>query len=364
MEVERDFAGFALPFASGVALSVMTTGHHQFNHSLSASASMAIAAICLMALIHPCRKRFPNKSLSLAIILSAAFSGMLCGYTSLLTGPGQIRSIPFSALGRRMADAIDSLPFRTQEANAVIKALITGNRYDIPPETVKAFRDSGASHILALSGLHLGIIYSLVSKTLGIIGNSQAATRTRSTAIVILCGIYTLATGAGDSIVRAFLFIILRETARHSGRYCDTGTLFFSALVIQLCIDPMSCRSVSFQLSYAAMAGIAFIYPRLKGFWPETNGNRDIFRWIWNSASLSISCQLTTGPLAYMYFRTFPTHFLLTNLIALPITGVLIPFALLTLCLNALGICPEILPRATEALVTVLSEALKIIAGM
>lgn len=364
MEVGRDFAGFALPFAAGVAASVLTAGHHHVQFSISASASMAIAGICTMVLIHPCRKHLPDRTIRLTVILAAAFSGMLCGHTSLLTGPGRIHSIPFSFLGDRMAEAIDRIPFRANEANALVKALITGNRQDIPPETIKAFRNSGASHILALSGLHLGIIYSLTSKVLRIIGNSTAAKRARSTAIVILCGIYTLATGAGDSIVRAFLFIILREAARHSGRSCDTGTLLLSALVIQLCIAPQSLSSVGFQLSYAAMAGIAFIYPWLKGFWPRSTGKRDGFRWIWDSAALSISCQLTTGPIAYLYFGTFPTHFLLTNLIALPLTGILIPFALLTLCLNTLDVCPEILLRATEALVTVLSEALRIISEM
>jgi len=364
MEVEREFAGFALPFAAGVASSVLTAGLHHVHLSISASVSMAIAAICLMALMHPCRRWFSDKTISLLVILTAAFSGMLCGYTSLLAEPGRIRSIPFSFLGGHMAEAIDRIPFRTNEANALVKALITGNRQDITHETIKAFRDSGASHILALSGLHLGIIYSLVSKASGIIGNSPVAGRIRSSTIVILCGIYTLATGAGDSIVRAFLFIILREAAKLSGRSCDTGTLFFSALVVQLCVDPQSFRSVGFQLSYAAMAGIAFIYPWIKGFWPQTSGKRDIIRWVWDSAALSISCQLTTGPIAYMYFRTFPTHFLLTNLIALPLTGILIPSALLTLCLNMLGICPEILLRATETLVTVLTEALCIIAEM
>lgn len=364
MEVEREFAGFALPFAAGVAASVLTAEHHHVHLSISASVSMAFAAICLLALIHPCRKQLSDKTISLAVILAAFFSGMLCGYTSFLTGPGRIRSIPFSFLGDGMAEAIDRIPFRTNEANAVIKALITGNRQDIPQETIKAFRDSGASHILALSGLHLGIIYSLIAKVLGITGNNQIAGRIRSATTVILCGIYTLATGAGDSIVRAFLFIILGEAARHSGRPCDTGNLFFAALAIQICIDPQSFRSVGFQLSYAAMAGIAFIYPWLKGLWSGTKEKKDIIRWIWDSASLSISCQLTTGPLAYMYFRTFPTHFLLTNLIALPLTGILIPFALITLCLNALGICPGMLLRATEALVKVLSEALRIISEM
>jgi competence protein ComEC len=115
------------------------------------------------------------------------------------------------------------------------------------------------------------------------------------------------------------------------------------------------------------MAGVAFIFPWLKGFWPQDvkfRKFRDPLKWIWETAALSISCQITTGPLAYVYFGTFPVHFLLTNLIAMPLTGLIIPAAVLTVMLTAAGWCPEMLLRATEALVTALSEALNIIASM
>ena len=87
-------------------------------------------------------------------------------------------------------------------------------------------------------------------------------------------------------------------------------------------------------------------------------------RWIWNSLALSISCQITTGPLAYMYFGTFPQHFLLTNLIALPLTGVLIPSALLTLCLSCLGCCPAWLAAITDFLAQTTIHSLHIISTM
>ena len=120
------------------------------------------------------------------------------------------------------------------------------------------------------------------------------------------------------------------------------------------------------------MAGIAFIFPQLKAFWPGSEEVRTGFfknrpkplRWIWNSAALSISCQLTTGPLAWLYFESFPVHFLLTNLIAIPLTGLIIPSALLLLFLNSFGGCPEFLLTATEAMISALSESLAIISTM
>jgi competence protein ComEC len=85
---------------------------------------------------------------------------------------------------------------------------------------------------------------------------------------------------------------------------------------------------------------------------------------IWESAALSISCQITTGPLAWIYFGTFPQYFILTNLIALPMTSLIIPAALLTLVLDSMEICPHILIRATEALANALCGALGTIAAI
>ena len=79
---------------------------------------------------------------------------------------------------------------------------------------------------------------------------------------------------------------------------------------------------------------------------------------------MSVACQITTGPIAYAYFGTFPEYFILTNLIALPLTGLLIPAALLTLAASELGICPDMMSRVTELLVTVLSDSLGVISTM
>ena len=87
-------------------------------------------------------------------------------------------------------------------------------------------------------------------------------------------------------------------------------------------------------------------------------------KWIWISAAMSIACQITTGPLAYLYFGTFPQHFILTNLLALPLTGLIIPASLITIALHSLGICPHVIMWATEALVSLLTNILSVISTM
>ena len=367
MSVERDIAGFALPFAAGVMASAYVSGLPVKAIAFSSSSASFIATFLAIVLIHPRRKSLPSAATRGLIAGIALFCGLLTGLTdnlislSSLTSPGFIETAAVN-ICQNVQTHIDGIPFRHPETSAMIKALLTGERSGIPSSITEAFRSSGASHILALSGLHLGIIYIIVNKLTSIIGKSPAASSLRSTIIVTFCGLYTLATGAAPSTVRALLFITIGETARITGRYRSIGNTLLVSLMIQTFFSPSSVSTISFQLSYAAMAGIAFIFPGLRKFW--TKGSHGLLHRIWDSAAMSISCQLTTGPLAYIYFETFPPHFLLTNLIAIPLTGLIIPASLATLFLSALGICPQTAVRATEALVTALSEALNIIAMM
>ena len=374
MEVERDLAGISLPFAAGVAAVIFSGGILLVRPGLTSISAYAIVLVAVCLLLHPVHHRFKPAHIRVMTGLCLMACGVLCGISSEMISFGKLPGGAFiqslESSGAAMGKAIDAVNFRSPVTNAIIKALIIGDRTDIPPNITEAFRESGASHILALSGLHLGIIYGIIVKLSSFIGNSPSARLFRSVMTISACGIYTLAVGAGPSIVRAFLFILLGETALITGRFRSACSILMASLLIHMVIAPDSLSEISFQLSYAAMTGIAFIFPRLRSFWPETPGNQaegprpHPIRWIWETAALSISCQITTGPLAYIYFGTFPTHFLLTNLIALPLIGLIIPSALATLCLSTLGICPEIVSRATEALVTTLSEALEIISEM
>ena len=368
MRVERDIAGITLPFVVGVGLTLYAGHSSLIRSGWSAALAFSIITAAALFLLHPCHRHASRLTIRTSAALCLAACGALCGISSGLLSSG----IPyltdhFGRWGIATGHVIDAAGFTDPDTNAIIKALIIGDRSDMPDHITEAFRKSGASHILALSGLHLGIIYGILSKSLSVIGNFSQAKRIRSTLTVIICGLYTLATGAGASITRAFIFILTGEAARLTGRFRSTGSILMTALLIHLVIDPAAIRDVGFQLSYAAMAGVAFIFPWLKGFWPQEmkfRKFRDPLKWIWETAALSISCQITTGPLAYVYFDTFPVHFLLTNLIALPLTAIIIPSAILTTILHHLGICPDLVISATEKLTFILRECLEIIASL
>ena len=350
MTVERDIAGFAFPFTAGILMTSFFGTTSSYGPALL---FFLLTATSVLLLMHPSHKRWDGRFLTALIIIASSGCGCMVGLTTLNSSvgvPADFSLIPehIRELGHNMKSLIYAIPFRESNTNSVIAAMITGERTGLPQSIRMAFMKSGAAHILALSGLHLGIVYGTISYILSVAGNSPAAKKMRALFLIIACGTYTAATGAGASITRAFLFILIRETALLTGRNRNIATILMTSLFVQLLFSPGSSRDVGFQLSYAAMAGIAFISPWLKGLWPGSRGGT--MRRIWDSAAISIACQVTTGPIAYLYFSTFPQYFLLTNLLALPLVGLIIPMSLIIIGINAVWNCPELLIKATEGL--------------
>lgn len=358
MEVAKDIVRISVPFAAGVLLSAFL------------SKAFIIAAITLplvAGLMFACagsRRVLPFMLLFFAL-------GAFCHSSSELMGRKPARLFP-AALSS-LTSRIDALPFRHEGTGALTRALLTGQRELLEKETVDAFRKAGAAHILALSGMHLGIIYLIINGLLSILGRSPLAARIRSAAGVLLAAFYTLMTAASPSTVRALLFIILGELALHCpGRKKTPAGVWCTALFVQLVLRPSVIRSPGFQLSYLAMLGIFTIFPVLNGWYPSAGRRAERFnplRRIWSAVALSCSCQAFTAPLVWICFHSFPKHFILTNLLALPLTEALMVCALASLLLAALPFTAEstaltLAAKATDYLAGALQRSLEVIAGM
>lgn len=364
MGAERDYAGFEPLFAVGALIAASAPSGFSFTYT-AANITLA-AAVGFGAGLYSCRDRASQQVTRSAVMFLALSVGIFCGLNGRITDiSGFERTLPKAVAGlcTYLKEAIDRIPFSNHDTNALIKALLTGDRNSLPLNIIQSFRESGASHILALSGLHLGIIYGIISKVMSIFGNTIWAKKVRSITTIVLCTLYTLATGAGSSITRALIFITLREIGKMSARSTDLKTVLNRSLLIQLAIRPTDITDIGFQLSYAAMAGIAYIHPHLKSIWTDNDGGH-LLKLIWDAASLTISCQLTTGPLAYFHFKSFPAYFILTNLLALPLTSILIPVSILTLTLNSAGLCPEILTETCEKTASCLIFILETISAL
>ena len=355
----QNISAVSLPFAAGTVLGVVFSGYLAGGYFLGTFAFALAAVLAVMLAM--------GKTRSFGAVLSMVFfAGVCCGATAVLVSSGH--GVRLSAIGR-VRDVISGIAYPSDQTGAVVRALTTGDRSFLGRGTVAAFRESGASHILALSGLHLGIIYLMLSWLTAPLGRSRPARILRYCIIVGLSGFYAVATGASPSIVRAFLFILLGESARLMGRRVRPILVYCGALTIQLALNPLVIKSVGFQLSYLAMAGIFILYPPLKGLYPQDSGRSilakvDIPRRIWEMAALSISCQVFTAPLAWIYFGTFPKYFLLTNLLAMPLTTIIMALSVVVILLSALGCCPDILVLWNDYAVQTLLRLLELISSM
>ena len=369
MNEARDIVGISVPFAAGVA-----TGAAMYP-LLSGRLPYIISSILLILIfittILARLDKFSGRWLVIAgiFLITAIFSSLSHSIASGIPEyeSGFISSVAADAVGT-LRSVIDNIPYPSESTAPLVKALLTGDKSDLTKEITGIFRDSGASHILALSGLHLGVLYILLARLTAPLGNSPWIRRLRYSLIIVAALFYSIMTGATPSIIRAFLFITINETAKLLGRKREPVRVLLAALTIQLAFKPDVISSVAFQLSYMAMAGIFLLFPTLDRIYPAPSGSKfsrfNPFRKIWSAATLSISCQIFTGPLAWYYFHSFPKYFILTNLIALPLTSAIMVLSVATIALSFFGICPEPLVILNDHAMQALVFCLKIISGI
>lgn len=244
---------------------------------------------------------------------------------------------------------IDTLPCETKY---LIKAFLQGDKSDISPEIKQAFKAAGVTHLLALSGMHMGVIYiifnTLIPKSLKYI---------RYVTIVSLSFFFTLMVGAGPSITRAFLFILIRETALIVKWRLSLIQVLAIALMIQLSITPTEIEAFGFQLSYISVFGIAVIYPHLDK-WYDGIG---FIKAIWQALAISISTQILVAPIIWYRYHSFPVYFLVANLFAVPATSMYIGISIFVIFSSFLGINISFMYTILDLLGNTLLEFLKII---
>ena len=369
MNEARDIVGISVPFAAGVATGAVLCPHLSVGLPFVTN-SILLILICITTILVRFGRLSDQRIVFAGIfLLTGIFCSLNYSIASGITeyGNGFISSAATDAVGT-LRNVIGNIPYPSETTGPLVKALLTGDKSELPKEITGIFRDSGASHILALSGLHLGVLYLLLTKLTLPLGNSPRARKLRYSLILVAALFYSIMTGATPSIIRAFLFITINETARLLGRKREPVRVLLTALTIQLAMKPDVITSVAFQLSYMAMAGIFLLFPTLDRIYPAPNGSKlsrfNPLRKIWSAATLSISCQVFTGPLAWYYFHTFPKYFILTNLIALPLTSAIMTLSVATIALSFLGICPEPLVILNDHAMQALVFCLEIISGL
>lgn len=241
------------------------------------------------------------------------------------------------------------------------RALSIGDKSTLDRGLKNSYKASGAMHLLALSGLHVGIIYVLLGILLSLLGGNIVCRIIRSALTLIFLWSYAFISGMSNSICRAVIMITVYELSQFtSGEKEGPSALSVSAIIITL-IHPEAPREIGFQLSYCAVISIYTLYPRLKQL---LNARTRVLKYVWNSLSISISCQLTTGVIAYLYFGTFPFYFMITNLLAIPLVGLSLYLTAGAVILYKIPYLGRWLAFAAKTVIHIMNEIIIIISSL
>jgi len=217
------------------------------------------------------------------------------------------------------------------EEYAVAAALTLGYKDLLDETTRRNYSSSGAMHILAVSGLHVGIIYMVLTTLLQFLDRKRLTAILRIVILILVLWLFALITGLSPSVRRAafmFTFVIFGKILnRNATAY---NALAGSALVLIL-LQPQIIFEVGFQLSYVAVIAILALQKLIAGMWTPRN---IVLSKAWDLIAVSVAAQIGTFPIGLYYFHQFPTYFIITNLIVIPLATWIVVGCLILLAVS------------------------------
>ena len=208
-----------------------------------------------------------------------------------------------------------------KEERSVISALTLGYRAEFDPETLDYFVNTGTIHVLSVSGLHVALIFFILSFLFLGINKGKMGRIIYPSLMILFLWAYAFVTGFSPPVQRStvmFTFFIIGNILR---RPVNTFNSLSASALFLILLDPNVLFDLGFQLSYLAIFGIVLLQPSLESL---VNFQNKILKWAWTLLTVSMSAQLITFPLSILYFNQFPNLFWLSNFFVIPGTTLLI----------------------------------------
>lgn len=203
-----------------------------------------------------------------------------------------------------LSDKFDRIE-TTNENRALMQALTLGDRSEINRDQRDSYSRAGAAHLLAVSGLHVGIIFAVLSFLLGWLSLLRRGRYICGVVVIVLMWVYAALTGFSPSVLRAVLMFSLYQLSLLVERDANQLNTLLGAAFVLLLINPNYILDIGFQLSFTAMLGIILLYRPIFALWRSG---------IWRIAAVTLAAQIAVVPLSVYYFGTLPLVGLLVNL--------------------------------------------------
>ncbi len=255
------------------------------------------------------------------------------------------RGSSFKGLAAKFRNKINKVLIKNgfkDDELGVINALLLGQRQDISPELLESYAGAGAVHILAVSGLHVGIILLILNFLFTPLERLKNGKFIKLIIVVFLLWVFAFIAGMSASVVRA----VTMFTAVAIGIQVNRPTNVYNTLVISmfflLLLKPSFLFEVGFQLSYLAVFFIVWMQPLLYNLWIPKWKISDFF---WKLLTVSIAAQFGVIPLSLYYFHQFPSLFFISNLVIIPVLGLILIGGIIIIALALLDILPVFLAK-------------------
>ncbi|NNJ87993.1 MAG: DUF4131 domain-containing protein [Eudoraea sp.] len=241
----------------------------------------------------------------------------------------------------------------------ILQAILLGQRKNLDASVYEDYKNAGAAHILAVSGLHIGILLLLLQAFLKPLKAVRHGTLLTMVLVVIALWCYAFFTGLSPSVVRAVTMFSFVTYALSLNRPSSIVNILALSVFFILLLHPMFLFQVGFQMSYAAVFAIVWIYPILMKLW---NPRHWFLRKCWQLFAVSLAAQAGVLPISIFYFHQFPGLFFLSNILIVPFLGILLGMGLLVIILSAINILPNFIAVLYNWLLKTMNEVVQFVA--
>ncbi|QBZ97491.1 hypothetical protein GS03_00983 [Flavobacterium sangjuense] len=288
-------------------------------------------------------------------------------YAQVYTKPNQIKIgnyesglwAGFSNFRETIISNLEHSAIAKEELN-VLNALILGQQQDISPEVLKDYQYAGAVHVLSVSGLHVGFILLFINFLLKPISNSRKGSLLKLLIIVLSLWSFAILAGLSPSIVRSVTMFSFLAIGIHLRRTVNIYHTLLVSMLLILLFKPSFLFDVGFQLSYLALFFILWLQPILSSIWEPKN---KIINYFWDIITVSFAAQIGAMPLSIYYFHQFPGLFFVTNLLILPLLGLIMAVGVLAVLIATFHTVPEFIAKPIEFLIAFLNSIIHWVAS-
>lgn len=288
-------------------------------------------------------------------------------YSQLSIKPNEalvIRSEPQNLLGyaarvrEYIINTLEIHNFKREELD-VIKALLLGQRQDISKNIYSDYTRAGAVHILAISGLHVGILLLILNYTFRPLEYLRHGRLIKIIAVLIILWGFAIIAGLSASVVRAVTMFSIFAIAMNLKRPTNIYNTLAISMFILLLIKPLFLFDVGFQLSYLAVLAIVSVQPMLYGIWRP---KLQLLNFLWKVLSVTLAAQVGVVPISLYYFHQFPGLFFISNLVIIPVLGLILGLGILVIILSSLHLLPSFLANLYGNIIALMNSFVGMIA--